>query len=198
MYIHITHIKVIDICFHFLFKAHDTNSERILWICGEDGLRNSNHPEAVLVFGRRSLLPLTWRRVRWRLHRLPIYAESAILFHKHWRHRLRPDVPFPWKCLAEKMSSSSNAEPLRLPPVSLKAPSPSKSRGENKAIRSRLELPLLAAATKAERYTRLSHFDKSRLKRQKAHVRNALKTTENIQKIAKQLNEVETNFCISW
>jgi hypothetical protein len=92
--------------------------------------------------------------------------------------------------LAEKMSS----EHLRLPPVSPKAPSPPKNRGDYKRFRSRLELPLLPAATKAERYTRLSHFDRGQLKRQKAHVRNALKTTENIQKISKQLDEVEDSF----
>ena len=94
------------------------------------------------------------------------------------------------------MSSSSSAEPLRLPPLSPapKAPSPRKSRGD-RPLRSHLELPLLPSATKADKYAKLSQFDRSRLKRQKAHIRNALKTTENIQKIAKQLNEVGGHFC---
>ena len=97
--------------------------------------------------------------------------------------------------LVREMSSSSSAEPLRLPSLSSKAPSLSKSRGD-KPFRSDLELPLLPSATKAEKYARLSQFDRSGLKRQKAHVRNALKTTENIQKIAKQLNEVADSLCI--
>ena len=88
------------------------------------------------------------------------------------------------------MSSSSRTEPLRLPSLSLKSPSPPKSRSD-KPLSSKLELPLLPSATKAEKYARLSQFDRSGLKRQKAHARNALKTTESIQKIAKQLNEVD-------
>ena len=92
------------------------------------------------------------------------------------------------------MSSSSSSQLLRLPSLSSKAPSPSKIR-EDKPLSSDLELPLLPSATKADKYARLSQFDRNGLKRQKAHFRNALKTTDNIQKITKQLNEV-CNYCM--
>ena len=53
-----------------------------------------------------------------------------------------------------------------------------------------LQLPFLPVATKAEKYAQLTAFDQSGLKRKKAHVRNALKTTDCLEKVAKQLNQV--------
>ena len=116
------------------------------------------------------------------------FAKSALLLSNYVIISASA-APFPWIQYVE-MSSSCRTEPLRLPSLSLKSPSPPKSRAD-KSLSSDLELPLLPSATKAEKYARLSQFDRSGLKRQKAHVRNALKTTESIQKITKQLNEVD-------
>ncbi|XP_064394313.1 uncharacterized protein LOC135341638 [Halichondria panicea] len=46
-----------------------------------------------------------------------------------------------------------------------------------------------SAATKAERYSSLREFDRNGLQRSKAHVRNALKTTNDLDRISRQLNE---------
>ena len=86
---------------------------------------------------------------------------------------------------------STSAESLRLPLLPVKTPSPSRTR--TKSIPTDLELPLIPAATKVEKYAKLCQFDRSGLKRHKAHFRNALKTTENIQKISKQLHDVSNS-----
>ena len=62
-----------------------------------------------------------------------------------------------------------------------------------------LPLPSLSTATKAEQYTRVVAFDRRALKRHKAHQRNAMKTTENLEQVFRELNEVCTfqiNFVI--
>ena len=76
----------------------------------------------------------------------------------------------------------------RLPQLSVDSPSPPKTK--TKSVTTELQLPLIPVATKAEKYARLRHFDKHGLKRDKAHFRNALKTTEPIEKITKELNDV--------
>ncbi len=54
-----------------------------------------------------------------------------------------------------------------------------------------LSLPqLTTAATKAERYSDLKEFDRKGIRRAKAHVRNALKTTDDLDRISRQLNKV--------
>ena len=55
-----------------------------------------------------------------------------------------------------------------------------------------LPLPSLSTATKAEQYTRVVAFDRRALKRHKAHQRNAMKTTENLEQVFRELNEVCT------
>ena len=51
-------------------------------------------------------------------------------------------------------------------------------------------LPQLFVTTKAERYADLTAFDRKALQRPKAHFRNALKTTEDLERISKQLDAV--------
>ena len=75
-----------------------------------------------------------------------------------------------------------------LPRLRIASPSPPKTK--SKSVSNELQLPLIPAATKAEKYSRLRHFDKHGLKRDKAHFRNALKTTEPIERITKQLDDV--------
>ncbi len=51
-----------------------------------------------------------------------------------------------------------------------------------------------SAATKAGRYRSLREFDRNGLQRSKAHVRNALKTTNDLDRISRQLNEVNISY----
>lgn len=53
-----------------------------------------------------------------------------------------------------------------------------------------LTLPQLFVTTKAEKYANLTAFDRKGLQRPKAHFRNALKTTEDLERISKQLDTV--------
>ena len=109
-------------------------------------------------------------------------------------------VPFPWRQRQYKMAAStqgqtnsSNVESssVRLPSLPTTSSSPSKPLA--KPLAGDIRLPLLPTATKGEKYTQLRQFDRQGLKRHKAHFRNALKTTEGIEKITKQLNKV---YCI--
>ena len=52
-----------------------------------------------------------------------------------------------------------------------------------------LELPLKPVATKAQKYAALTKFDQHHLK-SKAHFRNALKTTEGLERVARRLERV--------
>ena len=105
-------------------------------------------------------------------------------------------VLFPWKRQYKMAAStqgptSSNVESssVRLPSLSTLTRSSSPSKVA-KPLLGDIQLPLLPTATKGEKYTQLRRFDRQGLKRHKAHFRNALKTTEGIERITKQLNEV--------
>ena len=89
--------------------------------------------------------------------------------------------------MAASTSESLESSFVQLPSLPIKSPP---SNTKTKPLPSELKLPLIPAATKTEKYSRLRHFDRHGLKRHKAHFRNALKTTEGIQRITKQLNEV--------
>lgn len=45
-------------------------------------------------------------------------------------------------------------------------------------------------ATKAEKYDKLTRIDQQKLQRPRAHFRNALKTTEGLERVAKRLEKV--------
>jgi len=67
----------------------------------------------------------------------------------------------------------------------------------NQSSHSNFTLPQLAdSATKAERYNSLTRFDRNGIQRAKGHVRNALKTTGDLDKISKQLDQVGNYFDI--
>lgn len=53
-----------------------------------------------------------------------------------------------------------------------------------------LELPFKPVTTKAEKYAELVKFDQYKLKRKKAYFKNALKTTEGLDRVARQLERV--------
>ena len=55
-------------------------------------------------------------------------------------------------------------------------------------------LPFLSTATKAEQYGRVVAFDRRALERHKAHQRNAMKTTENLERVIRELTEVSVDF----
>ncbi len=57
---------------------------------------------------------------------------------------------------------------------------------------------LTAAATKADRYSDLKKFDRRGVQRAKAHVRNALKTTADLNRIENQLNKVAKSCCMDY
>lgn len=95
--------------------------------------------------------------------------------------------------MATPTGGSAESSFVQLPSLPAKSPSPPKSK--TKPIQPELKLPLIPA-TKTEKYLRLRYFDRHVLKRHKAHFRNALKTTDGIQKITKQLNEVTINTLI--
>ena len=75
-----------------------------------------------------------------------------------------------------------------------------KTRGEATRLRTThtllkptlpaVPLPFLSTATKAEQYGRVVAFDRRALKRHKAHQRNAMKTTENLEQVNRELTEV--------
>lgn len=70
---------------------------------------------------------------------------------------------------------------------------PSCSAASSTSARGKsLEFPFKPVTTKAEKYAELVRFDQCKLKRQKAHFKNALKTTEGLDKVAKQLERVST------
>ena len=80
--------------------------------------------------------------------------------------------------------------------------SSSKTRGEANRLRAThtslkpaVTLPFLSTATKAEQYGRVVAFDRRALKRHKAHQRNAMKTTENLERVIRELTEVLQNCC---
>ena len=79
--------------------------------------------------------------------------------------------------------------------------SSSKTRGEANRLRAThtslkpaVTLPFLSTATKAEQYGRVVAFDRRALKRHKAHQRNAMKTTENLERVIRELTEVSIDF----
>ena len=72
-----------------------------------------------------------------------------------------------------------------------------KTRGEANRLRAThtslkpaVTLPFLSTATKAEQYGRVVAFDRRALKRHKAHQRNAMKTTENLERVIRELTVV--------
>lgn len=75
-----------------------------------------------------------------------------------------------------------------------------KTRGEATRLRTThtlleptlpaVPLPFLSTAIKAEQYGRVVAFDRRALKRHKAHQRNAMKTTENLEQVNRELTEV--------
>lgn len=50
------------------------------------------------------------------------------------------------------------------------------------------------AATKAQKYAKLVKIDCQRVQRPKAHFSNALKTTEGLERVTRQLEKVWSNF----
>ena len=79
--------------------------------------------------------------------------------------------------------------------------SSSKTRGEANRLRAThtslkpaVTLPFLSTATKAEQYGRVVAFDRCALKRHKAHQRNAMKTTENLERVIRELTVVGIDF----
>ena len=84
------------------------------------------------------------------------------------------------------------------PPSQVIRKSSSKMHSYSPTSSSIVPLPLLSGATKAEQYERFLAFDRHTLKRPGAHFKNALKTTENMESILKQLNEVRSALSCDW
>ena len=62
--------------------------------------------------------------------------------------------------------------------------------GSGAPAAARLPITFKPVATKAEKFAELSRLDRHKLERPKAHFRNALKTTEGLERVTKQLDKV--------